>query len=78
MPAMRIRRSGRTSANSPLTAAQAATVILEGVRRGEWRILVGEDAHLYDIAIREDPVSAYEPSFVETMAARGGGISIVR
>src|SRR5581483_10636114 len=26
---------------APLTAAQAATIILEGVRAGEWRILVG-------------------------------------
>ena len=64
--------------NAPLTAAQAATVILDGVRRGEWRILVGDDARLYDLAIREDPVSAYELSFVETMVARGAGISIVR
>jgi NAD(P)-dependent dehydrogenase (short-subunit alcohol dehydrogenase family) len=64
--------------NAPLTAAEAATMILDGVRRGDWRILVGEDARLYDLAVREDPVSAYEPSFVETMAARGAGISIVR
>jgi NAD(P)-dependent dehydrogenase (short-subunit alcohol dehydrogenase family) len=65
--------------NAPLTAAQAATIILDGVRRGDWRILVGEDARLFDIAIREDPVSAYEPSFVERLAGRpGGGISIVR
>jgi NAD(P)-dependent dehydrogenase (short-subunit alcohol dehydrogenase family) len=64
--------------NAPLTAAQAATAILDGVRRGDWRILVGEDARLYDVAIREDPVAAYDPSFVETMATRGAGISIVR
>ena len=30
--------------NAPLTAAQAATAILDGVRRGDWRILVGDDA----------------------------------
>ena len=31
--------------NAPTTAAQAATIILDGVRAGEWRILVGDDAH---------------------------------
>ena len=30
--------------NAPTTAAQAATVILDGVRANEWRILVGDDA----------------------------------
>ena len=30
--------------NAPTSAAEAATVILDGVRSGEWRILVGEDA----------------------------------
>jgi NAD(P)-dependent dehydrogenase (short-subunit alcohol dehydrogenase family) len=64
--------------SAPLTAAQAATIILDAVRRGDWRIIVGEDARIFDIAIREDPVSAYEPSFVESVTARGGGISIVR
>jgi NAD(P)-dependent dehydrogenase (short-subunit alcohol dehydrogenase family) len=64
--------------SAPLTAAQAATIILGGVRRGEWRIIVGEDARVFDIAIREDPVSAYDPSFVDKVTARGGGISIVR
>jgi hypothetical protein len=74
----RCRRRRRARPRGPLTAAQAATAILDGVRRGEWRILVGEDARLYDVAVREHPVTAYEPSFVETMAARGAGISIVR
>ena len=64
--------------SAPLTAAQAASAILDGVRRGEWRILVGEDARIYDLAIRQDPVAAYEPSFVETVMARGADISIVR
>jgi NAD(P)-dependent dehydrogenase (short-subunit alcohol dehydrogenase family) len=64
--------------SAPLTAAQAATAILDGVRRGEWRILVGDDARLYDLAVREDPVSAYEPSFVEKLVTRGADISIVR
>ena len=33
-------------------AAQAATIILDGVR-DEWRILVGEDAHALDRLVRE-------------------------
>ena len=31
---------------APLSAAQAATIILDGVRSGAWRILVGEDAKM--------------------------------
>ena len=37
--------------NAPMTAAQAATVILDGVRAGRWRILVGEDARALDEAV---------------------------
>ncbi len=33
--------AGRDKA--PLSAAQAVTIILDGVRSGSWRILVGED-----------------------------------
>ena len=47
--------------NAPTTAAQAATVILDGVRAGKWRILVGDDAHALDAAVRNDPERAYEP-----------------
>jgi NAD(P)-dependent dehydrogenase (short-subunit alcohol dehydrogenase family) len=64
--------------NAPLTAAQAATLILEGVRAGEWRILVGDDARLFDVVIREDPLVAYDPSFVDTMARRGARFSLSR
>jgi hypothetical protein len=47
--------------SAPMTAAQAATVILDGVRAGEWRILVGDDAHKLDEAVRADPHAAYGP-----------------
>jgi NAD(P)-dependent dehydrogenase (short-subunit alcohol dehydrogenase family) len=47
--------------NAPLSAAQAATVILDGVRAGAWRILVGDDAHALDEAVRADPEKAYGP-----------------
>jgi NAD(P)-dependent dehydrogenase (short-subunit alcohol dehydrogenase family) len=45
--------------NAPVTAAQAATIILDGVRAGRWRILVGDDAHFIDEAVRADPEGAY-------------------
>jgi hypothetical protein len=44
---------------APMTAAEAAKVILDGVRAGEWRILVGDDAHALDEAVRKDPKAAY-------------------
>lgn len=47
--------------SAPVTAAEAATVILDGVLAGRWRILVGDDAHAVDAAVRADPESAYEP-----------------
>jgi hypothetical protein len=49
-------------ANAPVSAAQAATIILDGVRNDQWRILVGEDAHRLDESVRADPVNAYEPT----------------
>ncbi len=47
--------------SAPMTAAQAATVILDGVRAGQWRILVGDDAHKLDEAVRAAPEAAYGP-----------------
>lgn len=44
---------------APMTAAQAVTVILDSVKAGEWRILVGEDAYRLDEAVRTDPLSVY-------------------
>jgi NAD(P)-dependent dehydrogenase (short-subunit alcohol dehydrogenase family) len=45
--------------NAPLTAEQAATIILDGVRAGKWRILVGDDAQALDEAVRADPEGIY-------------------
>jgi NAD(P)-dependent dehydrogenase (short-subunit alcohol dehydrogenase family) len=45
--------------SAPTSAAQAATVILDGVRAGTWRILVGDDAVRLDEAVRADPLAAY-------------------
>jgi NAD(P)-dependent dehydrogenase (short-subunit alcohol dehydrogenase family) len=57
--------------NAPTTAAQAAAIILDGVRAGEWRILVGDDAHRLDEAVRADPVDAYEPEFLARLQRDG-------
>jgi NAD(P)-dependent dehydrogenase (short-subunit alcohol dehydrogenase family) len=46
---------------APTSAAEAATIILDGVRAGEWRILVGADAVALDAVVRADPLAAYEP-----------------
>ena len=53
--------------NAPMTAAQAATTILDGVREERWRILVGEDAVVMDRLVREAPEEAYEESFMERL-----------
>ena len=51
--------------NAPLSAAQAATIILDGVRNEQWRILLGEDAKKLDELIRSNPEKAYAPGFIE-------------
>ena len=51
--------------NAPTSAAQAATIILDGVRAGRWRILVGEDAERLDKMVRSNPEGAYEAAFAE-------------
>ncbi len=45
---------------APMTAAEASTEILDGVRAGRWRILVGDDARKLDEAVRANPEIAYE------------------
>ena len=45
---------------APLTAAQAAADILDGVRSRAWRILVGADAAMIDERIRANPLVAYD------------------
>ncbi|HWC37071.1 MAG TPA: SDR family oxidoreductase [Acidimicrobiales bacterium] len=47
---------------APLDAAQAAAIILDGVRAGRWRILVGDDAKELDERVRADPEGAYDHS----------------
>ena len=56
---------------APLTAARAATIILDGVRSGAWRILVGQDAAWLDRLVRARPEAAYsyEEFFSEAAVA---------
>jgi NAD(P)-dependent dehydrogenase (short-subunit alcohol dehydrogenase family) len=56
---------------APLTAADAATIILDGVRANRWRILVGKDAEELDRMVRAAPEEAYEPSFMEALNSKG-------
>jgi NAD(P)-dependent dehydrogenase (short-subunit alcohol dehydrogenase family) len=45
---------------APLSPAGAATIILDKVRAGAWRILVGQDAEFIDAAVRATPEAAYD------------------
>ena len=53
--------------NAPTSAAQAATIILDGVRAEKWRILVGDDAHYLDEQVRKAPEDAYTAEFYENL-----------
>ena len=57
---MLVRGNADFRDKAPLSAAQAATIILEGVRSGAWRILVGEDAKTIDALVRAKPEAAYD------------------
>ena len=55
---------------APVSAAEAVTIILDGVRSGAWRILVGEDARKIDAAVRAKPEAAYD--YAELFSALAG------
>ena len=57
---------------APMTAAQAATVILDGVKADRWRILVGKDAEKIDQLVRQTPEQAYDVEFFQKFAAEIG------
>ena len=65
-------RGRRFEENAPMTAAAAATVILDGVKDERWRIVVGEDAKRIDELVRATPERAYEVDFFESMAQELG------
>jgi NAD(P)-dependent dehydrogenase (short-subunit alcohol dehydrogenase family) len=61
--ALETRTSDAYRTTAPTTAAEAATIILDAVRAGQWRVLVGEDAHELDAKVRAEPEAAYDPDF---------------
>jgi len=63
---------------APTSAAQAATIILDGVRAGEWRILVGDDAHRLDEMVRAQPTAAYEQEFLDSLVSGGDLASLIQ
>ena len=58
---------------APVSAAEAATIILDGVRSGAWRILIGEDAKKIDSAVRAKPEGAYDAEMFSTLASEPPG-----
>ena len=48
---------------APMTAEEAARVIIAAVTNGEWRILVGDDAIALDESVRANPEGAYRAEF---------------
>ncbi len=67
---MLVRANADFRDKAPVSAAEAATVILDGVRSGAWRILVGEDARKIDAAVRAKPEAAYD--YAELFSALAG------
>jgi NAD(P)-dependent dehydrogenase (short-subunit alcohol dehydrogenase family) len=57
---------------APTTAAQAAKIILDGVKAERWRILVGDDAHRLDERVRQTPERAYDAEFFQSFADEVG------
>lgn len=53
--------------DAPMSAAEAATVILDGVKAGRWRILVGDDARVLDEMVRAEPENAYTEAFYQRL-----------
>ena len=57
--------------NAPMTAAEAATIILNAIKNEQWRVLVGADAELLDAAVRARPNEAYQPNFFQLFEPQG-------
>lgn len=71
LEAMVVERGEAFRDQAPTSAAEAATIILDGVLTGQWRILVGQDAQSIDELVRSDPWAAYEPEFIDRITAAG-------
>ena len=67
---MLVRGNADFRDKAPVSAGEAATIILDGVRSGAWRILIGEDAETIDAAVRAKPGAAYD--YAELFSAAAG------
>ena len=67
-----IERAQKFHDDAPTTAAQAAKIILDGVKADRWRILVGDDAHALDERVRQAPEKAYTAEFYQSLAEEVG------
>jgi len=67
-------RERRFREEAPMTAAAAATVILDGIKADRWRILVGEDAQRIDDLVRHSPERAYDVDFSRASRPRSAGV----
>ncbi|HEY3910545.1 MAG TPA: SDR family NAD(P)-dependent oxidoreductase [Stellaceae bacterium] len=65
-------RDRRFREEAPTSAAEAARIILDGVKAERWRILVGADAHVIDELVRASPERAYDTDFFEEFATKAG------
>jgi NAD(P)-dependent dehydrogenase (short-subunit alcohol dehydrogenase family) len=65
-------RARRFLEDAPTSAAQAAKIILDGVKADRWRILVGTDAEKLDRRVREAPERAYDLDFFQEIARETG------
>jgi NAD(P)-dependent dehydrogenase (short-subunit alcohol dehydrogenase family) len=57
---------------APTSAAEAAAIILDGVKAGKWRILVGRDAEYLDSQVRAAPENAYSAAFYQDLQKSSG------
>jgi NAD(P)-dependent dehydrogenase (short-subunit alcohol dehydrogenase family) len=57
-------------ARAPLAAADAAAIIIAGVKSDSWRILVGDDAKHLDESVRRNPGQAYDADFFDRFVGR--------
>jgi NAD(P)-dependent dehydrogenase (short-subunit alcohol dehydrogenase family) len=70
---MLVRLNADFRDKAPVSAAQAATIILDGVRAGTWRILIGHDAKTIDELVRAKPEAAYDYAELFARLIPGGG-----
>ena len=70
--AIALERARTFREEAPTTAAAAAKIILDGVKEGRWRILVGDDAPRLDERVRDNPEHAYNTEFYQDFVKEVG------